>query len=166
MSEKKKNMKRKIFRILLIFAIVSAAYNAVWFGWSRIRYGKLTDGMEKADFSSFIVPRYIFTDDEGYDYLVKYPDYLSFSGNMSVGLPAVNENPFRDALNIWPKINGQYELGVLLYDADGSQYAVYIDDDGNALSEEDKEAVSRHKEAIKDLLNKADEKWSILEPRR
>ena len=92
--------------------------------------------------------------------------YLSFSGNMSVGLPAVNENPFRDALNIWPKINGQYELGVLLYDADGSQYAVYIDDEGNALSEEDKEAVSRHKEAIKDLLNKADEKWSILEPRR
>jgi hypothetical protein len=79
MSKKKKNMKRKIFRILLIFAIVSAAYNAVWFGWSRIRYGKLTDGMEKADFSSFIVPRYIFTDDEGYDYLVKYPDYLSFS---------------------------------------------------------------------------------------
>ncbi len=156
-------MKRKILRILLIIAIVFAAYNAVWFAWSRIKYGKLTDGMEKAEFSSLIVPRYIHTDDEGYDYLVKYPDYLSFSGNLYIGLPVVNENPFRDALNIWPQMSGQYELGVLLYDQDGTEHAVYIDEDGNALNEEDKDVVSHHKEAIQDLLIKADEKWKLFD---
>ncbi|MDO4416083.1 MAG: hypothetical protein Q4C20_13490 [Erysipelotrichaceae bacterium] len=119
--------------------------------------------MEKAEFSSLIVPRYIHTDDEGYDYLVKYPDYLSFSGNLYIGLPVVNENPFRDALNIWPQMSGQYELGVLLYDQDGTEHAVYIDEDGNALNEEDKDVVSHHKEAIQDLLIKADEKWKLFD---
>lgn len=155
-------MKRKILKIVLIAAIVFAAYNAVWFAWSHIKYGKLTEGMEEAEFSNFVTPRYIYTDDDHYDYLVKYPDYLTFTGNMSVGLPAAYENPFTDALIIWPKITGKYELGVLLYDEDGTEYSVYIDAEGNVLNEEDKDAVSRHREAIKDLLIKADEKWNIF----
>lgn len=155
-------MKKKILRIALIIAIVFAAYNAVWFAWARIKYGKLAAGMEKAEFSNPVVPRYIYTDKDHYDYLVKYPDYLSFTGNMSVGLPGVNENPFTDALIIWPKITGKYELGMLLYDEDGTGYSVYIDAGGNALFEEDKDAVTRHREAIKDLLMKADEKWNIF----
>ena len=149
-------MKRKILRIVLLFVIVFAVYNVAWLAWSHITYGKFTDGMEEAELSSFIEPRYIYTDDDGYDYLVKYPGYLSFSGNLFVGLPTVNENPFRDALIIWPKINGQYELGVLLYDEDGTEHLVYIGADGNALAEEDKAVVSRHREAIKDLLLKAE----------
>jgi len=155
-------MKRKILKIVLIILIVFAAYNAVWFTWSHIKYRKLTDGMEQAEVSNFITPRYIYTDDDHYDYLVKYPDYLTLAGNMSVGLPSADENPFTDALIIWPKITGKYELGVLLYDEDGTGYSVYINADGNALYEADKDAVSRHREAIKNLLIKADEKWSIL----
>ena len=156
-------MKRKILKVVLIVVIVFVAYNTVWFAWAHVKYGKLTDGMEEAEFGDPITPRYIYTDDDRYDYLVKYPDYLSFTGNMSVGLPAMNENPFTDALIIWPKIIGKYELGVLLYDEDGTEYAVYIDADGNALSEEDKDVVSRHREVIEDLLIKADEKWSIFD---
>ena len=122
--------------------------------------------MEKAEFSNFLTPRYLYTDDDHYDYLVKYPDYLSFTGNMSVGLPAVNENPFTDALIIWPQINGKFELGVLLYDEDGTENAVYIDAEGNALYEKDKDLVSRQREAIKQLLMKADKKWIINERSR
>ncbi len=155
-------MKRKSLRIVLIAVIVFAAYNAVWFAWSHIRYGKLIAGMEKAEFGSFITPRYFDTDDDRYDYLVKYPDYLSFTGNMSVGFPTANENPFTDALIIWPRITGNYEMGVLLYDEDGTGYSVYIDADGNALREEDRDVVSRHREAINSLLTKADERWGIL----
>ncbi len=154
-------MKRKILKIVLIAVIVFAAYNAVWFAWSHIRYGKLIDGMEKSEFSYFITPRYIDSDNDRYDYMVKYPNYLSFTGNMSVGLSSANENPFTDALIIWPKITGKYELGVLLYDEDGTGYSVYIDADGNALNEEDKDAIFRHRENIKGLLIKADERWSI-----
>ena len=156
-------MKRKILKIIVIILIVFVAYNVIWFAWSRIKYGKYIGGMEKAEFGSFITPRYLYTDDDGYDYLVKYTDYPGFTGNMSVGCPVVNENPFTDALIIWPKLFGKYELGVLLYDEDGTGYSVYIDADGNALFEEDKDVVSRHSETIKDLLIKADRKWSIID---
>ena len=39
-------MKKKVFKILLAVVIIFAAYNIIWFAWSRIKYGKLSDGME------------------------------------------------------------------------------------------------------------------------
>ena len=154
-------MKRKILTIILAAAVVFALYNAVWFVWSRTKYGGFSGGMEKVESGSMIMPRYIFTDSDRYDYLVKYPDYLSFTGNMSVGLPSADAYCFTDALIIWPKAGGKYELGVLLYDEDGSEYSVYIDSEGNALSKADEEIVSRHRKSIGNLLIKAEEKWGI-----
>ena len=154
-------MKRKILMIVLAAAALFAAYNAVWFAWSRVKYGALSDGMEEMDFGAFAAPRYISADADGYDYLVKYPEYLSFVGNMSVGLPAADDNPFTDALIVWPKLGGGYEFGVLLYDEDGTGYSVYIDPAGSALAKEDEDAVSRHGENIGNLLVKADEKWGV-----
>ena len=154
-------MKRKVLKIVLAAAAVFVLYNVLWFAWSHVKYGEFSRGMEKAEFGSFVTPHYIYTDSDRYDYLVKYPDYLSFTGNMSVGLPSADENFFTDALIIWPKSGGRYELGVLLYDEDGSGYSVYIDPEGNALSKEDEEAVSRHRENIGKLLIKAEKKWGI-----
>ena len=154
-------MKRIIPKIVLAAAAVFVLCNVLWFAWSHSKYGKFSGGMEKAEFSNFVVPRYIYTDSDRYDYLVKYPDYLSFTGNMSVGLPSAEAYYFTDALIIWPKAGGKYELGVLLYDEDGSEYSVYIDSEGNALSKADEEVVSRHRESIGDLLIKAEEKWGI-----
>ena len=154
-------MKRKILAVVLAAAAVFAAYNIVWFAWSRIRYGKLSAGMEEMDLGFFEAPRYIDTDADRYDYLVKYPDYLSFTGNMSVGLPEKDGNVFTDALIVWPKPGGRVELGVLLYDEDGSAYQILIDSEGRALSKEDEDPVSRHAESIRALLKKADERWGI-----
>lgn len=156
-------MKRILLKIVLAAAAVFLFFNILWFAWSHIRYGAFSGGMEAAEFSNFITPRYIYTDADRYDFLVKYPDYLTFTGNMSVGLPATGERFFTDALIIWPKAGGKYELGVLLYDEDGSGYSVYIDSEGNALAGEDEEAVSRHRENIQKLLIKADERWGILD---
>jgi hypothetical protein len=154
-------MKRKILTIVLAAAALFALYNVLWFAWSHFTYGAFSDGMEVTDFSNFLTPHYIDTDTDRYDYLVKYPDYLSFTGNLSVGLPSTDENFFTDALILWPKAGGKYEYGVLLYDEDGSGYSVYIDSEGNALSKADEEVVSRHRENIRDLLIKADERWGI-----
>ena len=85
---------------------------------------------------------------------------------MSLGTPTIGENFFTDGLIIWPKLDGRYELGVLLYEQNGTDnqgYAVYIDKEGNPLSEEDREIVTRHKENIEILLKKADERWDILD---
>ena len=153
---------KKAVKIIVAILIVFVAVNAIWFGWSRVKYGKLSRGMEENTIDEFLVPRYFYTDEEGYDFGVKYPDYLSLTGNVSVGTPAKGDNPFTDALIIWPKLFGGYEFGVLLYDDNGDGYCIYIDSDGNALSKDDEEVVSRHKENIEALLKKADEKWGII----
>ena len=110
----------------------------------------------------FVTPRYIYTDADQYDYLVKYPDYLTFTGNMSVGMPAADENLFTDALIIWPTISGKYRFGVILYE-EGKGYQVYIDADGNAFSKEYEEVVSRHSDSIKNLLMMAENRWGIYD---
>ena len=151
-------MKKKVFKIILAVVILFAAYNLIWFAWSHIKYGKLSSGMNEGDYSSFVTPRYIYSDAEGYDYLVKYPEYLTFTGNMSVGSPATEEEGFTDALIIWPKVSGGYNFGVLLYEND-MEYAIYIDSEGNALSKEDENIVTRHSDSIRNLLMMADERW-------
>ena len=157
----KKQVKKKALRIVLAVALIFAAYNIMWFAWSRIQYGKFSAGMEKSDFGSFVTPRYVYTDADRYDYLVKYPDYLSFTGNLSVGLPAADENVFTDALIIWPELSGGYQFGVLLYDENAIEYAIYIDPAGKALSKKDEDLVSQHRDNIRDLLIMADKKWHI-----
>ena len=160
--EMKHYMKKKVLKIILAVAIVFAAYTVVWFAWSHIKYGKLSSGMEENEFSNFVTPRYIYTDADRYDYLVKYPDYLTFTGNMSVGMPTADENLFTDSLIIWPTLSGNYKFGVILYE-DGKGYQVYIDADGNALSKENEDVVSRHSDSINNLLMMADNRWSIYD---
>ncbi len=155
-------MKKKVLRIVLVLVIVFVAYNIIWFTWSHIKYGKFSDGMQKGEFGNFITPRYIYTDVDRYDYLVKYPDYLTFAGNISIGLPTTEENVFTDALIIWPELSGGYQFGVLLYD-DNVEYAIYIDSEGNALSKEDTDIVSRHRDSIRNLLMIADKNWDICD---
>ncbi|MCR4752254.1 MAG: hypothetical protein K5852_08150, partial [Eubacterium sp.] len=70
------------------------------------------------------------------------------------GMPTLNENPFTDALIIWPTITGKYEFGALLYDEDGTGYSIYIDAKGKALSKEDEDVVLRHSENIKNSADK------------
>ncbi len=161
----KYHLKKKVLKIILAVVIVFAAYNLVWFAWSHIKYGKLSSGMVENEFSSFLTPRYIYTDADQYDYLVKYPDYLTFTGNMSVGMPSTDENFFTDSLIIWPTLSGKYNFGVILYE-EGKGYQVYIDADGNALSMEYKDVVSRHSDNIKSLLMTADSRWGICDCNR
>lgn len=156
-----KNKRKPALKIILAAAIVFVVYNAVWFAWSHLKYGKLSGGMEETEFSTFVTPRYLYTDADRYDYLVKYPDYLTFTGNLSVGMPTTEENYNTDSLIIWPTFSGNYELGVILYEEDGAAYRVYIDAAGNALSKEDEDVVSRHREHIETLLMMADHQWGI-----
>ena len=154
-------MKKRLLKIILAVVIAFAVFNAAWFAWSHVKYGKLSDGMEAAEFNTVFDKRYFYTDADRYDFLVKYPAYLSFTGNMSVGMPAADGNPFTDALIIWPTMTGQYRFGALLYEEDGTGYSIYIDAKGNALSKEDEDVIARHRESIEVLFQKADEKWGV-----
>lgn len=82
--------------------------------------------------------RYAAKDCDGFDYSVKWPDYLSFTGNFAVGFPGTSEDPFTDGLIIWPKIFGGYEYGVILKDPNdpSNGYMFYITPDGQAIDAE------------------------------
>ena len=154
-------MKRIVRKIIAIIIATFAVYNVLWFTWSHVTYGKFSGGLEEDEFSNFVIPHYFCMDEDSYNYAVKYPDYLHFTGNMSVGLPVTEEQFFTDSLIIWPKLSGGYEFGALLYDEDGIAYQIYIDYNGKALSKEDEGVISRHSDNISTLLKKADEKWHI-----
>ena len=145
--------------VLCIFALF-ILLNAGWYVWRTVKYGSFSEGMEENYFTTWIVPRYIHTDANGYDYNVKYPDYLSFTGNLSVGLPSTDENMFTDGLIIWPKLSGGYEYGVFLNEG-AENYQVYINADGSAVYPEDSEIVVRHQENIDALLSRAEEMWDL-----
>lgn len=156
MRSGKKTVLKAVLGILILFILI----NAGWYGWRMVKYGAYCKGMEKGFFSTWIVPRYVHTDDDGYDYGVKYPEYLSFTGNMSVGLPAYDDNPFTDFLIVWPKVFGGYEYGVSVT-IDGQGYQVYVDPDGTAVHPEDSEIAAACQDTINDLLSRAKGMWDL-----
>ncbi len=152
--------KSAVLKVVLGLVVFFLLINAVWFGWRTVKYGSYCRGWEKNPFAIWIVPRYVYVDDDGYDYGVKYPDYLTFSGNMSVGLPAADDNPFTDFLIVWPKVSGEFEYGVSL--TKGSQaYQVYINSDGTAVYPEDSIIAEEYQDTINDLLNRAKIMWNL-----
>ena len=156
----KKGRTKKILKVVLGILALFVLANACWFGWRLIKYRSYSKGMDKNLFATWIVPRYVYTDADDFDYGVKYPDYFTFTGNLSVGMPATEDNMFTDCLIIWPKFFGGYEYGVVLYTDEGD-FQIYINADGSAVSEEDSEVVARYRDTIDILLRKAKEKWKL-----
>ncbi len=155
--------KRKIVLIILfILIVVFALINILWYVSKENKYGKYSKGMNKSIMSTFITPKYESVDEEGFTYGVKYPDYLSNVGNLSVAFPPIDDNLINDGLIIWLNGKSEYEYGVILYDNE-NQYMVYIDENGKELNEEDHGIVEKHKENITLLLNKANVFWKLKE---
>lgn len=88
------SVKRKIMKIVAVVIGIFALLNLFWFGWRQIRYSAFTDGMEQTELSTPLVPRYAVKDRDSFDYSVKWPDYLSFTGNLAVGFPGTSDDPF------------------------------------------------------------------------
>ena len=156
MKTGRKTMLRILLSLLLLFLVI----NAAWFSWRMVTYGAFSREMENTDTGSWLVPRYHYTDADGFDYGVKYPDYLSLTGNLSVKLPAEGDNPFTDALILWPEAFGGCEYGAILME-DGQEYQIYLQADGSPVDPGDKEVAARHQEQIAALLEKAQEMWDL-----
>ena len=116
----------------------------------------LEDGIE-----SFVLKLVAAKDENGFDYTVKCPDYLSLTGNLAVGFPGTDENPFTDGLIIWPKLRGGYECGVILNskEDDDSGYMFYIDADGNAVDEAYQSIAEKYRDVIRELMERAETFW-------
>jgi len=156
------NKKRMIVGGIALGAFI--LFNAFWFVWREIAFSKYAfDGMEKTERSSIIAPRYYYVDKDGYSWFVKFPDYLSFVGNITVMIPTVMDSEdvnFDNTLIIWPHFSGKYEYGMFIYE-DDSVIQIYIDNQGDAIDSTADEIIERHKGDVVVLLQKANEQWDI-----
>ena len=155
MKKTKKTVLKGILCLLALFLL----FNVGWYVWRAVKYGAYAEGMEVNPIPEWLVPRYKLIDADGYDYGLKYPDYLSFTGNMSVGTPA-EDDPFSDFLIVWPKPAGGYTYGVALTE-DGKGYQIYIGADGSAVDPEYAGIVARHQDTIDELLRRAEAMWDL-----
>ena len=95
MSEQRANegSKPKLWKWVRIPLIILLAavllLNLLWFGWRHIAYSRYDGGMTRTEMSSALFPSYAAKDEDGFDYSVKYPDYLSVTGNLAVGFPGL-----------------------------------------------------------------------------
>ena len=154
-------MKHKVKIGLLGFLLIFTIINIAWIFERNKRFGCYIDEMEETIFSTFFVPRYSMMDKEGFTYGVKFPDYLTLTGNLSISYPPEEEQDlFTDGLIIWPLRNGNYEYGVIL-EYEGIQHLIYIDEDGSAVFDEDREVAEASAERIMVLLEKAAERWNL-----
>lgn len=118
--------------------------------------------MTQTAMSTSVVPRYAFKDIDGFDYSVKYPDYLSVTGNLAVGFPGTDDDPFTDGLIIWPKLFGGYKYGVILdsLEEGGDGYMFYVDPLGNAVEAEYQPIAEKYEAVITQLLERAGLVWN------
>ena len=143
---------------IIAFLLVSLLIGStVWKIWRDHKYEPFTEGMQYARSSTGIVPRYTMKQD-GDIYYVKFPDYLSTTGNLAI---KPEQDSVLDSLLIWPQVGGEFKYGVILNDG-GINYQVYINQTGEtALYEEDQWLVDKHQGIIQQYLAKANEIWNL-----
>lgn len=159
-------MNKKQKRLWIGAGCIAAIFlllNLAWFGWRHAAYSGYRDGMRKTEFSNVWHTVYVAQDADGFDYNVSYPSYPMLTGNLAIGYPATEDDPFTDGLIIWPKLSGGYEYGVILNprgdDAEG--YMFYIDAQGNAVDAEYREIAEEARDVIKTLLTRANSQWKL-----
>lgn len=119
-------------------------------------------------------------DGEGYTCNVARPGFLSWTGNLGIGLPSLTletgeEMVFTDSLLIWPRTTGDPELGVMLYEYDfredgvtcasrqlyitaAGEYRPYGDPADDTANEA---LLEEHRENVEALLARAREIWGM-----
>lgn len=145
---------RKISRtkkIICTLVILLVCYNLFWLGWRYFKYTSYTERLEV--FIEHL--SYVYTDEEGYLYNVKLPDYLTYTGNLCVSVPGGES-----ALLIWPKVSGGYEYGVQL-DLNGEVYSIMLQDDFMARDSQFDDIINAHSEVIQELYGRAEGMWQL-----
>ena len=117
--------------------------------------------MNKNKTYTIFVPKYLKNDKEGFSYSIKYPDYLSFTGNLAISMPSEDYDFYTDSLIIWPNFFKDYEYGVILYDENNNEYMIEVNENKEPKEPEYQEIIDIHKENIDILFDKANEFWNL-----
>lgn len=151
------NKRRTVLlRILGIILSIWLLLTLIWFSWSRIFFSGYSNEMKPNEFSNFITPRY-YKNDEQYTYFVKYPDYLSTTGNLAVSVRG--DEAGVQAFLIWPTLFGEQKYGLIIDDETGS-YQIYTDKEGKPIDAGYREITDRYSSDIADIVTAANNAWN------
>lgn len=162
---KHKTTKLIFFSILFLFWL----YNTVWSVYVACRYTPFCEALGCK--TAFV--RCSQTDGN-YNYHVKKPDYLSFTGNLAIS-EVITAGEKKDRVNIiiWPKGFHHYEVGAgvsyVVYDASGNLtmdgWSMMLNEDMELLETDahSKEIYEKYKDEIAILYDLAYQKWGILD---
>lgn len=147
---KKQSKAKKIVIIVLALVMAFGVYNLVWFSWRYIKYNHyVTDNME-----TFLDNKsYVYTDNDGYNYNVKFPEYLSYTGNLCVA-----DSDGKCALLIWPNIFGGNKYGVQI-DKDDEVYSIMLNENLTAQDKKYDEIVDEYSKEISNLFQRYEKQW-------
>lgn len=107
------------------------------------------------EFSNVIVPRY-YTIDYDYTYLVKYPDYLSLTGNLGITANDTSKNVV--GFLIWPSTWGKAEYGIIIKE-DEVNYRIYTDSNGTPIDAKYQDIVNRYADEVDKIVQAANAMW-------
>lgn len=140
-------------RILIVIISVFAVLNISWFLITTIKYNKFVKDLPKVKGNSYGIKK-----EDGYNYSVKKPGYLHYTGNL-----AVSNSKKGELLIIWPLISGGYNYGIRIQE-DGEAYEIYVDKNMKPIDTDDTYAVQnikKHKAGVEELLSKANKMWQL-----
>ena len=172
---------RRILRFLAVLLAAFALLSAVWYVTAYRPYDAYVEALraqpgwrEDPGFPECGV------DGEGYTCNVARPGFLHWTGNLGIGLPALalengEEVLFTDSLIIWPRMFGEPEVGVILYEYDFQEggvtcngHQLYIAPDGTYIpyGDEAEDAANQavlaaHRENVETLLSRARAIWKL-----
>lgn len=144
--------KKRWMKPFSVALSVIAVYSLLWGIWRHQAYAKYTNHFKEIRrFYS-----YIKLDEDNYIYSVKKPDILTYVGNLCVATP-----DDKAALIIWPGAVSGYEYAFQITDENNNMYHIELKENLTPKEPEYKELVNANKEAIDELLERADQMWDL-----
>ena len=173
--------KRRLLRLLALLLAAFALLSAAWYLTAYRPYDAYVSALRaQPGWREAPALPECGTDGEGYSCNVARPGFLHWTGNLGIGMPNLvlengEEVGFTDSLIIWPRMTGEPELGVILYEYDFRENGVtcasrqlYITAVGDYLpyGDEAEDAANarlleEHRENVETLLSRAREIWEM-----
>ena len=146
-------MKKKIIFIIAIVVILFGCYNLIWYFGVYRPYNELQIKFPEIEESG----KYIYTDEEGFQYSVAVPNYLLWNGNL-----AIAKSDVQYALIVWLKpFQRGTKQGVIFSGYDDLNTQIMLKNSRKAEDQEDQSIVEKNSSIISMLFHKANKVWNL-----
>jgi hypothetical protein len=153
-----KGKKQKNYFLIGVAILLGAfvVWNAAWAAFVHFKYKPFVDKIPK-------VSGVYLLNEDGMDYSVKKPGYLSFEGNLGI----IDKG--NNAIVIWPKLFGETKYEIMINTSKDKNivkyFSIIIDKNGQPTKNQYKDNATKvweeNKEAIYRLVKSANEMWDL-----